>query len=368
MASFRRRAWISALLLLSLLRTSPASAHGLNASYTTITVGPQRVQAIFAFNLADMNAHFHIDTNGDAVISPDELHAALPTLYDYVEAHMTLATDGSRVRLTREQATLSRDISHQELINFAFSKPISAQPSEVSIALDLSPFDTFGQTYTNLVKVVAGDRIQQAVLSIGNPRRSFLLGRERSLAAQLRDFTILGVKHIFLGYDHLMFLLALILIGGRLFSLVKIVTAFTIAHSVTLILAALRIVTLPSRLVESGIALSIVYVAGENFFITRTDHRWLVTFYFGFVHGFGFANALRDLGLPTRGLVSSLLAFNVGVELGQIAIVAIVFPLTLWLAKRSFRRPAIVVLSSVILCFGIGWFIERAFRLSFMPF
>ena len=188
-----------------------------------------------------------------------------------------------------------------------------------------------------------------------------------SLWAQGARFLVLGVEHIFLGYDHVLFLLALIVVGSRLGTLVKIVTAFTVAHSVTLILAALEWVSLPSRLVESGIALSIAWVAAENFWLRRFDHRWVLTFFFGFVHGFGFANVLRDLGLPSRGLVSSLLAFNVGVEVGQVAIVTLVLPLILWSARRPSHLRVVQAVSAVILLFGSGWLVERVLDLDYMP-
>lgn len=363
-----RRLWASVLVLGIWLLPVPAQAHGLTASYTAITVTTDRLDVVCSFDLVDVAFHFHLDTNGDTHITADELRAAAPALFEFVEQHLTLTLDGSAVTLTRGHATLTRDASKREFVNLASSRPLLAQPAEMSVTSDVGAFELFGQAYTNLVKVALDGQVQQAVLSLGNLRQSFLLGRKPPLLAQLRQFTVLGIKHIFLGYDHLMFLLALIVIGGRLLNLIKIVTAFTVAHSITLILAALQIVTLPPRLIESGIALSIAYVAAENCFAARVDHRWVITFYFGLVHGFGFANVLRQLGLPSRGLVSSLLAFNVGVELGQMAIVALLFPITLWLAKQRFRRHVIIGLSSVILCFGTGWFIERAFHLSFMPF
>jgi len=156
-------------------------------------------------------------------------------------------------------------------------------------------------------------------------------------------------------------------ISSRLGPLVKIVSAFTVAHSITLILAALEIVSLPTRWVEAGIALSIAYVALENFWIRGASHRWMLTFAFGFVHGFGFANVLRDLGLPSQGLVPSLLAFNVGVEIGQVVIVAILLPGILWAAKHGHQQRLVQVASAVILLFGVGWFVERVFDLSYMP-
>ncbi len=161
--------------------------------------------------------------------------------------------------------------------------------------------------------------------------------------------------------------LALIVVGGRLLSLVKVVTAFTVAHSITLCLAALEIVRLPSEWIEAAIALSIVYVAAENFWLKRPDYRWMITFAFGLVHGFGFANVLRELGLPTHGLVASLFAFNAGVEIGQVGIVALVFPLVAWLSRRPYQRTVVLVVSAVIGLFGVGWFVERVFGLEYMP-
>ena len=144
-----------------------------------------------------------------------------------------------------------------------------------------------------------------------------------------------------------------------------------------LICAALEILSLPGRLVESGIALSIAYVGAENFLLLAgagktpleesTKHRWILTFCFGLVHGFGFANVLRDLGLPTKGLIGSLLSFNLGVEIGQLAIVALLFPLVLYIARTRFRKPVIYCASAVILVFGLLWFVERILGLEFMP-
>ncbi len=167
-----------------------------------------------------------------------------------------------------------------------------------------------------------------------------------------------------IGYDHIFFLLGLILIGGSFLNLVKIVSSFTVAHSITLILAALQVVAIPSRLVESVIALSIVYIALENFFIKKTDERWLITFIFGLMHGFGFAGVLHELGLPTAGLAVSLLSFNLGVEVGQIIIVAVAFPFIYLITKTKWQKQIVYGLSSVIMVFGLMWFLERAFDLD----
>ena len=146
-------------------------------------------------------------------------------------------------------------------------------------------------------------------------------------------------------------------------TLVKIVTSFTISHSITLVLAALQLIVIPGWFVESAIALSIVYIACENFFVQKSDRRWLVTGFFGLVHGFGFANVLGDLGLPTKGLLPSLLAFNVGVEIGQIVIVTIMLPVIWALLHTRFEKQVVWIGSAVILVFGATWFLNRAFDL-----
>ena len=168
-----------------------------------------------------------------------------------------------------------------------------------------------------------------------------------------------GVEHILTGYDHMCFLLAVMLWATRIWPVVKIVTAFTISHSITLSLAALQIADIPSRWTEAAIALSIIYVALENFFTRKVDGRWRDTFFFGFVHGFGFASGLIEMGVPQRAIVPALASFNIGVEAGQIGVVLIALP-TLLLIDRFFfkgeRNPRFVQLcSAVIASFGAYW-------------
>jgi hypothetical protein len=177
----------------------------------------------------------------------------------------------------------------------------------------------------------------------------------------------LGVKHIFLGYDHIAFLLALLFVK-RFLDLFKIITAFTVAHTLTLALAVLQIVHVQPRLAEIGIALTIAYVAAENLWTTNTGHRWKLVFCFGMVHGFGFANVLRELGLPSSGLARSLVSFNLGVETGQIIIVGAMWPLLWWVSRRTWARRAQVGISIIIFLFGVAWAVDRITGLKFMPF
>jgi hydrogenase/urease accessory protein HupE len=170
----------------------------------------------------------------------------------------------------------------------------------------------------------------------------------------------MGVEHILAGYDHLLFLVALLLVAVRARALVLAVTAFTLGHSITLALAALGIWAPSPRLVEPAIALSLAYVGVENQFVTSGDGRWRVTLPFGLLHGFGFAGALREVALPSAELPRALLAFNVGVELGQLAVLAVAVPLVAYARRRGWlaRRPERVA-SGLVALAGLVWFVVR---------
>jgi hypothetical protein len=215
------------------------------------------------------------------------------------------------------------------------------------------------------------------------PVQTFTLAQASSFA-QLSSFVIDGIKHIAIGFDHILFLVALLLPAvlvrhGRswhpavdwrtsLWSVFKIVTAFTVAHSITLSLATLEVVQLPSRLVESLIAASVLATALDNLVPFLPRRRWLVAFVFGLLHGFGFAGVLLDLGLPRATLVLSLFGFNLGVELGQLILVAMVVPLALAArAQRAYARVAVGAGSCAIAFVSLGWFVERALNFQFMP-
>lgn len=343
---------------------NPSAAHKIDTSYSSVLVRGDTLQLIIALDEADLSV-FGLDQNGDGMLWRDEILAGGPTVFDYLQDRVAVAVDGEAVDLVRGSAGLNVDGQGNLFLELEFRATLSEPPS--TLDLEIRFLDRFSPGHRNLSKVrVYGSPPQPAVFSRDQTHRRFVL-RDPSLFERVFDFAELGVEHIFLGYDHIMFLLALIVVGGRMRSLVKIVTAFTVAHSITLILAAQEIVTLPDRLVESGIALSIAYVAAENFWLKTAGHRWMLTFFFGLVHGFGFANALRELGLPDRGLIASLLAFNVGVEIGQVVIVSLLFPLVAWAVRSRHHRKVVVTASAVIFLFGVGWLVERVLGLSYMP-
>jgi HupE/UreJ protein len=242
-------------------------------------------------------------------------------------------------------------------VTLAVDFACGARVGDLLIRDDL--FDVLGADYHTLARIDAGGRSAQFAFTPQTRETRVAAARSN---ADLGSFVLLGIEHILTGWDHLLFLLVLLLRGGGWLSLAKIVTAFTIAHSVTLALAVLDVVTLPDRFVEAVIALSIAAVAAENL-VQRpvVVRRWIVSFCFGLVHGFGFSAALRELGLPVHGLLRALFGFNVGVEIGQALVVAVALPLLALARRTRWERRMVSSSSAAVLLVGIILFVERAF-------
>ncbi len=244
---------------------------------------------------------------------------------------------------------------------------------DAAIVADLAP------GHRHVARAVSGDVTHDEVLH--RDHRSFVVPRaapgnatapdEASAAATpaasaprapagAASFFRMGVEHILTGYDHLVFLLGLVLARGRLRSLLAVITAFTVAHSITLALAAFGVWAPSARIVEPAIALSIVYVGIENFFVADAGKRWRITFPFGLIHGFGFAGALREIALPRAQIPVALVSFNLGVELGQLVVMAAVLPVILALRKREwFERRTVRFVSGAVAVAGGVWFVRR---------
>jgi hypothetical protein len=217
-----------------------------------------------------------------------------------------------------------------------------------------------GEHYQTLgnVRTPSGER--QVIF--GEESRSITVDIDRTVATGWFDFVKLGIEHILTGYDHLLFLVALLATARGVWSVVRIVTAFTLAHTVTLSVAALGIVTIPDRIIEPLIAATIVWVALENLFAAAPDRgRWIWSFGFGLVHGFGFASALGELGLKGAALVRGLVGFNVGVEIGQLLFVAVFLPVLIGLARGRGARLTPRIASLAVATIGTYWLVERIF-------
>jgi len=230
---------------------------------------------------------------------------------------------------------------------------------ELGIRDDL--FDAAGPNLHTLAKIEWPGGVQQFAFATESRETQVTVGGKVEAARGAGSFFPLGIEHILTGYDHLLFLLALILRGGGLINLLKIITGFTVAHSITLALAALDVVTLPAAFVEAVIALSIAYVAAENLFPKHAiSRRWAVSFVFGLVHGFGFSAVLREIGLPKENLLLSLLNFNLGVEAGQAVVVVLVVPILIRIRQTTWEPKLVATLSGIVLAVGLILFVERA--------
>jgi hypothetical protein len=238
----------------------------------------------------------------------------------------------------------------------------NAPAGALTIDTNLFPYDTLHQTFINVYEDSA--LRQQVIFNAGTEPHTYYLGTTQGAIEVMKVFIPSGTHHILIGPDHILFLVGLLLLGGTWGALVKIVTAFTIGHSVTLSLAALDLLSPPASIIEPAIALSIVFVGADN--LVRGEGRDLrawVALVFGLVHGFGFANVLREFGLPREALGWSLFSFNLGVEIGQLLVVLLVTSLLLAIRRRSAVLGGRVAVagSVVVIAAGTYWFVQRVF-------
>ncbi len=344
---------VLAPLGLLLLWSAPLRAHPANVGYADISVRDREVEVALSANLFELDLVLSLDRNLDAVVDPGELEARRPEILAYLGRVMTVAARGEPLPMDVGPLRVGRGRDGKALFE-ATARFRSAQPLG-RVAIRCEPLGELGADHTTLATIRTRGRTEQVAF-----RSGIVWESETGGSGALLEFLKLGVIHIFTGYDHVAFLLGLLIMGGRLVTIVKIVSAFTLAHSVTLTLAALGAVSVPPALIEAGIALSIVYVAVENLFWPSFDRRWLVSFCFGLVHGFGFAAVLAEMHLPRSGLAASLVSFNIGVEVGQIVVVLLVVP-PLWLVARTRAHGAMTrSVSALLLCLGLFWLWERA--------
>jgi hypothetical protein len=320
------------LLTLATLQTT-AAAHDFSTSYSRVTVDGTTVEVRLTLNLND----FHTEDFAKAI-----------------EANYHLeAPDPPSSMVIRSCDTIADNVVLLDLV-YDFAHPIT------SLRIT-STLDRIAQPdHSHIIQIGDGDDTREAVLNSSNPSVDTQLG-EKALLQTVWDFVKLGIEHIFTGYDHLAFLAGLLITTTTLRSLVKVITSFTAAHSITLALATFGLVSLPGRLIESLIALSIAYIAIENFTGKTLVHRWKITFLFGLVHGFGFSNVLKEMALSRRTLAVGLFSFNGGVELGQLGFVCIVFPIVLYLSTSRWKPQFLSASSAAIAGLGFYWFIQRCF-------
>lgn len=363
-------------LLLLLCLQLPAWAHKASDSYLVVDAKGTEVTAQWDIALRDIDFALGLDSDGNAEITWGELRQRQADIAAWALPRLAIARGGPcLLQLKQLQVDDHTDGSFAVL---QLSGACPAQTGDLSLNYRLL-FDLDG-LHRGLLRVTVDGTGHTTVLSPTSGTLRFAAG-EVSRLKQFQQYLVEGVWHIWIGFDHILFLLSLLLPavlvhadnrwrGAERFGqagreVLWVVTSFTVAHSITLSLAALGLISLPSRLVESAIALSVVLAAANNVWPVVAHRRWVVAFCFGLIHGFGFASVLAELGLPTDALALSLLGFNLGVEVGQLAIVATFLPIAFALRHTTFYRKGVFVWGSLLTMLVAGvWLVERAFDIK----
>lgn len=350
------------ILLLSLLVAffafaRPASAHPAPFSYLDLQLHEQSIDGSLTVHTIDV-AHELGFEEPQTLLDESVLASQYSNIKALLEERIVL-TDGNGVRIVVHFSgvtALPEDDALQ--LTFGLAAP---PPPALTVATALFPYDPAHQTFVNIYE--GGELRQQFLFGSHASPQTHYAGTAAGALAVFTTFVPAGAHHVLIGPDHVLFILGLILLGGSLRRLALIVTAFTIGHSVTLALAATGVFAPPAWLIEPLIALSIVVVGVDNLLRKpgQKDLRALFALLFGLIHGFGFAFVLREFGLPQDSMAWSLLAFNIGVELGQLAIV---IPVALALAWVRGRFPKlsgrIVTIGSLaVIAAGVYWFVDR---------
>ncbi|WP_245395490.1 HupE/UreJ family protein [Anthocerotibacter panamensis] len=357
-----------------------ALAHKPSDSYLTFDANNQQMQWDIA--LRDLDYALGLDSNDDGAITWGELHAHQQAVTDYALARLQAFGDGALCPL---QATDFLVDGHSDGVYAVLRLRAKCAQSPAVLTMNYRLFFEVDPQHRGLLRWTGVGGQHTAIFSPEQPQQRLELKTVPSVAAQLLSFGREGVWHIWLGFDHILFLLTLLLpavlarkenhwTGAATFppvlkQVLQTVTAFTVAHSLTLALATLGVVQLPTRWVESVIALSVLLTALNNLFPLVREQRWVVAFGFGLVHGFGFASVLADLGLGVSSLLPALLGFNLGVEVGQLAIVAVFLPLA-FTARQTWLYPRLALMGGSCLIAGIAavWLVERVFDLKVLAF
>ena len=332
-------------------------AHQPGLSSVFLDLGTNRITAQLIVSWQELEESVPLDSNHDRALSDEEFAAAKAKLVRLGEAALSLESDGRMLSLKAPPA-----VQREDTTGIRFDLTFEFPPTQV-LSITSEIIAELQRGHSQIVTVYKnGVKLAEAVLERDKPTVELPLA---TLAAQkppsaVRQFLLLGIEHIITGWDHLAFLFGLLVVGGKLRDAVKIITSFTLAHSLTLALATLNVISIPSRIVEPLIAASIVYVGFENIVRDNFSKRWMLTFAFGLIHGCGFASALREVGVGANGtsVVTPLVCFNLGVELGQLTIAAIMLPL-IWKLKPTFPKRWVPATSVALIVIGSYFLVQR---------
>jgi len=339
-------------------------AHDPGLSTATVRLAENKLEAVLVFSVVDANQIVELDKNSDGQFSKDELADGAKEMQNLAAQALDVSFDDQQVTATDARCRFDESNNGSVYLSFP-SKPFKKLVVRSKWLALLPP----GHRQFFSLQNANGDTLAERMLSANSDSVTIQMdatqpaGEHTAKPNSFVDFLLMGVRHIWTGYDHLLFLFGLLIVTRNFSSSVKIITCFTIAHSITLAVATLSLVKISSRVVEPLIAASIVYVGIENLF--RGDDpkgRWLLTFAFGLIHGFGFASVLKELGVGANGsgITVPLVSFNLGVELGQIIIAGLVLPVIWKLrTKPQFITRWVPACSVVVALLGGYWFVQR---------
>ena len=350
---------ILAACVVAMLSAAPVAAHPAPFSYVDVDLHPAAVHASVVVHVFDAAHELQIDP-AERLLDLTALTSDGRRLAALIAERLVLEADGRT--LSPSAWSPAEPIADRQSVRLRARYETGRATGSLRVIAALFPYDPQHQTFVNFYE--SGTLRSQAILAAGHEQIEYFAGTRQGIVAVIRKFVPAGFHHILIGPDHLLFLFGLLLLGGSLRRLALVVTAFTVAHSVTLTLAALNIFTPPSRLVEPAIALSIVYVGADNLLVRGgRDLRVWIAFGFGLIHGFGFANVLREMDLPTSALAWSLFSFNLGIEIGQLLVVVVLASALAALRARSdiTGRRLAVAGSLAVIAAGTFWFIQRVF-------
>jgi hypothetical protein len=360
-----------------LLAAAPAIAHRGSESQLDLTVDAERIHGVWRIGLHDLGS---AEPGAAELTDLDAARAWLsqrPDLAARLGSRLVLKADEAACPQVAPPVATPEVQGGKLLLVLDLGARCPSAPRKLTVGYRLL-FDT-DPLHQGLMRLVAGSLLRPAVFTADSPEQVFAL-REASAWERAGDDLRSGVWHIWTGFDHLLFLLCLLLPAVQVrgaqgrhamrpvaVDVVRVVTAFTVAHSITLSLAALHVLGLPARFTESAIAASVVLAAAMNLRPMPFVRRWQAAFGFGLVHGFGFASALDEMHLTAGGMLPTLVAFNAGVEVGQLAVVTAVVPLAFALRDRAWYRPVVIRIGSAIVALvALIWFLERAFDVRIM--
>jgi hydrogenase/urease accessory protein HupE len=347
---------VLAILTLAVL-PGHALAHQVPFSYLDVRLQPGVIEGTLVAHVADLGHDLKIEP-AERLLDASVAASAFEPIRRMLSERLAVTIDDRRGVPTWSDPEV---MAERQSLRIRFRVPVESSPGRILVEGALFPYDPSHRTFVN---VYDGDALTQAILDMENQRFLYYAGSAQGRAAVIRRFLPAGIEHILIGPDHILFLIGLLLPGGTIRRLALIVTAFTLAHTATLTLAALNLVNPPASIIEPAIALSIVYVGADNLLRRGgRDMRAWIAFAFGFIHGFGFAYVLREMDLPARALGWSLFSFNFGVEVGQLLIVITAAALLSALRARSDAAARRVAFAGSWAVVGAGafWYIQRVF-------